>query len=34
MTFWEKVKIARKKQFLSQEAMAKEFGVSFSTPIA
>ena len=31
MTFGEKLKIARKKQFLSQEAMAKEMGVSFST---
>lgn len=31
MTFGEKVKVARKKQFLSQEAMAKELGVSFST---
>jgi len=31
MTFGEKVKIARKEQFLSQESMAKELGVSFST---
>jgi transcriptional regulator with XRE-family HTH domain len=31
MTFGEKVKYARKKAFLSQEAMAKELGVSFST---
>jgi len=31
MTFGEKLKVARKKQFLSQEAMAKELGVSFST---
>ncbi|MDR3021913.1 MAG: helix-turn-helix domain-containing protein [Clostridiales bacterium] len=31
MTFGEKLKIAREKQFLSQEAMAKELGVSFST---
>lgn len=31
MTFGEKVKFARKKMFLSQDAMAKELGVSFST---
>ena len=31
MTIGEKIKFARKKQFLSQEAMAKELGVSFST---
>ena len=31
MTFGEKVKIARKKQFLSQEAMAKELGLSRSS---
>ena len=30
MTFGEKVKIARKKQFLSQEAMVKELGISRS----
>jgi len=30
MTFGEKLKIARKKQFLSQEAMAKELGISFT----
>ena len=31
MTIGEKIKFARKKQFLSQESMAKELGVSFST---
>jgi transcriptional regulator with XRE-family HTH domain len=31
MTFGEKVKTARLKKFLSQEAMAKELSVSFST---
>ena len=31
MTFGDKLKFARKKHFLSQEAMAKELGVSFST---
>lgn len=31
MIFGEKIKLARKKQFLIQEAMAKEMGVSFST---
>jgi len=27
----EKIKFARKKMFLSQEAMAKELGISFAT---
>jgi putative transcriptional regulator len=31
MNFGEKIKAVRKKLFLSQEAMAKELGVSFST---
>jgi len=31
MTISEKLKFARKKVFLSQEAMAKELGVSFVT---
>ena len=31
MTFGEKLKIARNKMFLSQEAMAKEMWGSFST---
>ena len=31
MTFGEKVKKARISQFLSQQAMAKELGVAFST---
>ena len=31
MTFGDKIKFARKKLFLSQEAMAKELGVSFAT---
>ena len=31
MTFGEKVKKARLNQFLSQQAMAKELGVAFST---
>jgi len=31
MTFGEKVKHARKKLMLSQEEMAKEVGVSFTT---
>ena len=31
MTFGEKIKIARLKLFLSQEDMAKELGVAFST---
>ncbi|MCL2822190.1 MAG: helix-turn-helix domain-containing protein [Firmicutes bacterium] len=31
MTFGEKVKKARKSQFLSQQAMAKELGVAYST---
>lgn len=31
MTFGEKIKFARKKYFLSQVAMAKELGVSFTT---
>ena len=30
MTFGEKLKIARKKQFLSQQAMAAELGISYS----
>lgn len=30
MTFGEKAKKARLKQFLSQEAMAKELGISFT----
>ena len=30
MTFGEKLKIARKKVFLSQEAMAKELSISFT----
>lgn len=31
MTFAEKIKVVRKQLFLSQEAMAKELGVSFAT---
>ena len=31
MIFEEKLKLVRKKMFLSQQAMAKELGVSFST---
>ena len=31
MTIGEKIKFARKKMFLSQEAMAKELGISFAT---
>ena len=31
MTFAEKMQIIRKQLFLSQEAMAKELGVSFAT---
>lgn len=31
MTFAEKIKIVRKKLFLSQEALAKELNVSFAT---
>lgn len=31
MTFAEKLKYVRKKQFLSQEALAKELGVAFAT---
>ena len=31
MTFSEKLQIVRKQLFLSQEAMAKELGVSFAT---
>lgn len=30
MVFGEKLKIARKKQFLSQTLMAKELGISFT----
>jgi len=30
MTFGDRLKIARKKQFLSQEAMAKELAISFT----
>jgi transcriptional regulator with XRE-family HTH domain len=30
MTFGEKAKVARLKQFMSQEAMAKELGISFA----
>ena len=30
MTFGEKLKIARKKVFLSQEAMAKQLDISFT----
>ena len=31
MTIGERIKFARKKIFLSQEAMAKELGISFAT---
>lgn len=31
MTFAEKIQIVRKQLFLSQEALAKELGVSFAT---
>ncbi len=31
MTFAEKIQVVRKQLFLSQEAMAKELGVSFAT---
>ena len=31
MTIGEKIKVARKKLFLSQEAMARELGISFAT---
>ena len=31
MTFSEKLQIVRKQLFLSQEALAKELGVSFAT---
>ena len=31
MTFAEKMQIVRKRLFMSQEAMAKELGVSFAT---
>ena len=31
MTFAEKMQIVRKSLFMSQEAMAKELGVSFAT---
>ena len=31
MSIGEKIKFARKKMFLSQEAMAKELGISFAT---
>lgn len=31
MTFSEKVKYVRKKRYISQAALAKEFGVSFVT---
>lgn len=31
MNFSEKIKILRQKQFLSQEAFAKELGISFAT---
>ena len=31
MEFGQKVKIVRKRMFLSQEAMAKELGVAFAT---
>lgn len=30
MTFGDRLKIARKKQFLSQEAMARELAISFT----
>ena len=30
MTFGEKLKIARKKEFLSQEAMAQQLDISFT----
>lgn len=31
MKFGEKLKVVREKQFISQEALARELGVSFST---